>query len=593
MTFDQATAELDLEGLDEFLSCDVHALVLGGPGSGKTTAALVKANREIAGTDWMQFQQVLFLSFARSTVARVAEAAGGLIEKAARDRVELTTYHSFAWKLIRSHGYLLQNDPPIRLLPPHDAAARLADAAKDAKGDEVAQQKEMERRRLLSEEGLLDFDLFAELAGDLLEQSERLCGIVSRRYPLICLDEFQDTNAAEYRLIKCLARNSRIIALGDPEQRIYEFRGADPKRIEEFVTDYSPETFDFGQRNHRSNGTDILKFANDLLARTTSANKYDDVRIQTFPTRKGPIQHLWIKASLIAAINRARKAQREWSVGLLVPTKRMMLSVSDFLAETQKIDASRTLPALSHEVAVDAEGPALAGVAIGRLMECSKEASEKAAQLLLEDICAHIVGRKSGRAPSQAEVKLIDGLRAFLSEGKVVGLKRKRVVSDCARIAEAVANTDFTGDPYADWISVRDIIALSTEPELQSLATDSRYLRFLRKGAQLRTKLSALWQNQSSYIGATEAVQNAFVQEHFVAKSQELRGVHVMTIHKSKGKEFDEVLVYEGIYADRIVRRPDDEDVVAQARLSLRVAVSRARSRVTIVTPQQKPCELL
>ena len=66
-----------------------------------------------------------------------------------------------------------------------------------------------------------------------------------------------------------------------------------------------------------------------------------------------------------------------------------------------------------------------------------------------------------------------------------------------------------------------------------------------------------------------------------------------MTIHKSKGKEFDEVVIYEGTHSDRIVRRPDDESSVAQARLSLRVAVSRAKRRVTILTPESRPCELL
>jgi DNA helicase-2/ATP-dependent DNA helicase PcrA len=106
-------------------------------------------------------------------------------------------------------------------------------------------------------------------------------------------------------------------------------------------------------------------------------------------------------------------------------------------------------------------------------------------------------------------------------------------------------------------------------------------------------KLAELWKSQRTYLGAADAVQNAFVQEHFVAKSAEPRGVHVMTIHKSKGKEFDEVVIYEGIHSDRIVRQPDDDYVVAQARLSLRVAVSRAKKKVTVVTPRQKPCELL
>jgi len=592
VTVQQAVAAIELDHLAEFLASEGHALVLGGPGSGKTTGALIKANQEILGGDWKPFQQALFLSFARSTVARVAEAAGEIIEKKARKQVELTTYHSFAWRLIRSHGYLLQSEPPIRLIPPHDAAARLAEATRNLSGDAAEQQKESESRRLLTEEGLLVFDYFAELAADLLERSDQLRRIVSRRFPLIFLDEFQDTNEHEYRLVQCLAQESRIIALADPEQRIYEFRGADPKRIGEFIKEFEPETFDFAERNHRSNGTDILKFANDLLKGTTPENKYNDVHVKYYPTRRADEQHLRMKAAVIKAKNRVQEAGENWSVGVLVPTKRMMLAVSDFLLAEQRYNSRRFYP-IQHEVGVDAEGPSLAGVAIGRLLGCSEETCEEAARLLLEILCGHIVGRKGGRGASQAESKLIDGLRSYLEEGRVRGAKRQRIVTDCTRIVEEVTATKFEGDPYADWIKVRDILEESESDELRMIAWDAKYLKFLRKGAQLRMTLAGLWKANGTYTGATEAVQNAFVQEHFVARSQEPRGVNVMTIHKSKGKEFDEVVIYEGLHADRIVRQPDQEKVVAQARLSLRVAVSRARKRVTILTSQQKRCELL
>lgn len=581
------------EVLSAFLANSVLSLVLGGPGSGKTTGALMKANRVLLNGDFHPFQQVLFLSFARSTVARVAEAAGNLISKPNLKRVELTTYHSFAWSLIRSHGYLLQSDPPIRLFPPHDASAHLAEAARGLRGEEASKRIDEECRRLLTEEGRLVFDRFAELAATLLERCDRLCRITSRRFPLIFLDEFQDTNVDEYRLVKCLGKNSRIIALADPEQRIYEFRGADPKRIEDYLRDFSPETFDFAQRNHRSHGTDILTFANDLLTQTNRDKCYSDVRVKTYPPRRGNDQHLWMKTEVIGAINRAKSQQSEWSVAVLVPTKRMMLAVSEYLTGTQPINAVRALPPVFHDVGVDAEGPALAGVVIGRLLECTTGSCDATARVLVEDICRHIVGRKGGKPASQSEVQLIDGLKAYLLQGKTKGVKRQRIVADCSRIADAVATTEFVGDPYADWITVRNIFEASEVEELRDVALDAKFLKFLRKGAQLRMKLAELWKSQRTYRGAADAVQNAFVQEHFVAKSAEPRGVHVMTIHKSKGKEFDEVVIYEGIHFDRIVRQPDDDYVVAQARLSLRVAVSRAKRKVTILTPQQKPCELL
>ena len=66
-----------------------------------------------------------------------------------------------------------------------------------------------------------------------------------------------------------------------------------------------------------------------------------------------------------------------------------------------------------------------------------------------------------------------------------------------------------------------------------------------------------------------------------------------MTIHKAKGKEFDEVIIYEGRHSGRIIRAGTTERDIAQARLSLRVGVTRARRCTTIITPDSDPCPFL
>ena len=65
-----------------------------------------------------------------------------------------------------------------------------------------------------------------------------------------------------------------------------------------------------------------------------------------------------------------------------------------------------------------------------------------------------------------------------------------------------------------------------------------------------------------------------------------------MTIHKSKGKEFDEVIIYDGLY-QRIAKAPQDPKTCAQDRLALRVGVTRAIRRTTIVTPKRDSCPFL
>ena len=74
------------------------------------------------------------------------------------------------------------------------------------------------------------------------------------------------------------------------------------------------------------------------------------------------------------------------------------------------------------------------------------------------------------------------------------------------------------------------------------------------------------------------------------SRLSKVSGVQIMTIHKSKGKQFDEVFVHEGVYRGRIV---SDTTRMDQGRLTLRVAVTRAQKQATILTPRKCPCELL
>ena len=149
------------------------------------------------------------------------------------------------------------------------------------------------------------------------------------------------------------------------------------------------------------------------------------------------------------------------------------------------------------------------------------------------------------------------------------------------------------GDPWEDWRAVRKLLTDSGTDVLQQVTEDAKYLRLLHKGAALRARLGELWRTTGSYRGAASAVRDALLQEHFSASIKEWRGVHVMTIHKSKGKEFDEVIIYEGSHQGRIVRANASERDVAQARLALRVAVTRAMKRATILTPKNDACRFL
>ncbi len=563
------------------LDTEGHILALGGPGSGKTYIALLKADREIRASKLLRGQRILFLSFARATIARVAQQAGKLITGSERECLEINTYHGFAWNLLRSHGYLLNSGNPIRLLPPPEAASRLAEVDGDA-------ARTSEKRRLFQDEGLLHFDLFANLCAELLLKSKALARIVSDAYPIVLLDEFQDTNSDEWRMIQALGARSRLIALADAEQRIYEFRGADPKRIGEFIAAYRPAQFDFGLENNRSNGTDIIVFGNDLLTEANKTKNYNDVVVTRYNSfYRDRSAHYAMKGALIQAINRLKSERCVWSIAVLVPTKRLMLQVSDYLT-----DDADGWPPLNHDVALDTEAPALAAILIAGVLEGGATPAETA-QRLIVDLCTHIRGRKGNNPPNQDELGIAGALGGYLRSGAVRGKKREQIVQESIRVAEERHRIELSGDPWEDWLAVRRLLAGSAFEVLRQVSEDAKYLRLLHKGAALRSRLGELWRTTASYLGAPYAVRDALLQEHFSASTKEWRGIHVMTIHKSKGKEFDEVIVYEGSHQGRIVRANASDRDIAQARLTLRVGVTRAMKRATILTPKNDVCRFL
>lgn len=322
-------------------------LVLAGPGTGKTTTLVEAVAARVAkGADP---ERVLVLTFSRRAAVelrdRMALRLGGAYGPQA------TTFHSFCYALVRAHQDSDLFSEPLRLLsgPEQDVAVRdlLAghvDLERDGRtapvhwpdelraclttrgfADEVravlARSRELglgpdalgafaartgrpdwkaaaaflaEYLDVLDMQGVLDYAELVHRAVLLAEQAE-LTGRLSARYDAVFVDEYQDTDPAQVRLLRALAGSGRtLVAFGDPDQSIYAFRGADVGGILDFPdtfrgTDGSPSPVEVLTTSRRS-GADLLQ-ATRLLTRRMPLTRLPAEKVRAHrdlaPVREG------------------------------------------------------------------------------------------------------------------------------------------------------------------------------------------------------------------------------------------------------------------------------------------------------------------
>ena len=586
-----------------------HLLVTGGPGSGKTTIAILKAARIAEAL--RPAQSVLFLSFARATVARILEAIGEEkeISTDAKRRIDVDTYHAFFWRILRTHGYLVGLPRRLTLVTPPNEAIALSAIRRKYKAnskltdtERVAKRglEDAERTRLAEQDGRISFGLFAHYVGKLLNASNKVRNLVTTTFPFVILDEFQDTSADQWRVVKALGKQSTLIALADPEQRIFEFAGAEAKRIQQFKETFHPSIFDLKADNHRSKGTDITTFGNDILLGSFSQAAYSGVEFVGFDPNANQALAALSGQTLKARDRRLKAGGKSWTVAVLVPTKRMTRQVSDAFRHPLG-----TMPMIPHTAAVDMEGPILAAEVVAYLLQ--QIPGNAGCEGCIELICAFYRG-KNGDTPTNTDLAEADSVqkafdRCVIKEAAGAPLPVRSIYHPVHEAIQRTQALTLTGDPDTDWILVRDVLENSGCPRLREIAGEVRNIRLLDRGTILRQSLSEDWRSYGKYRNALAITRQAFVQEHFATAGRPERGVIVMNMHKAKGKQFDEVIIFEGWprYAgrklvanpDRIVRNNAVVSDINQARQNFRVSVTRAKVRTTILTPKGDICVLL
>jgi uncharacterized protein (TIGR00375 family) len=272
-------------------------VMVAGPGTGKTRTVTARL-AHLLTQEGVDPRSILAITFTNKAAQELASRLTGMVGQALVDAVTVATFHSFAARLVQEWAEkldlperfaILDEAAQLRLLRQAcpelsrgEAQRRLAQISQ-AKNQLLTPQIPRLHEKLGVDEAFasiysryqtglrraaaLDFDDLILEAVNLLELNPLTLMTVQERFRWISVDEYQDVNLAQYRLLRLLTQaGANLCVVGDPDQAIYGFRGGDPRYFQRFVEDYPGARQLHLTRSYRSTQS-ILRAAGQVIAR--------------------------------------------------------------------------------------------------------------------------------------------------------------------------------------------------------------------------------------------------------------------------------------------------------------------------------------
>ena len=274
---------------------DGPCLVIAGAGSGKTKVLTTRIANLIA--KGIPSYNILAITFTNKAAHEMKERLEKLVSD---NQAFVGTFHSFGVRIIRENAPLLNLDRNFSILDSDDVVSIIKKILKDngydpknnppsfirnrissfkndmltddeindtarTPQDKVAVEVYHQYMEVLQKNNSVDFDDLLRLPVKLFTEHKDVLDNYQEKYRYILIDEYQDTNGVQYKLSKLLARKyQNIFIVGDPDQSIYMFRGANFRNILNFEKDYKNAKVIPLEENYRST-TSILDTANSVI----------------------------------------------------------------------------------------------------------------------------------------------------------------------------------------------------------------------------------------------------------------------------------------------------------------------------------------
>ena len=298
-------AKLNPQQRKAVTAADGPVLVVAGPGSGKTRVLTQRITYLIAN-EGVRPWQILAVTFTNKAAKEMDGRVKSMLNEQATDGIMLGTFHSICARILRREADHLPlqsnfvifdsddqervvksiikemnlNDKLYRAASIHASISRAKneligpeDYPINTYRDEVVKPVFVEYQKRLIASNAVDFDDLLVYTARLLEDVPAVRDKYAQRFRHVLVDEFQDTNLAQYALVKNLASyHKNVFCVGDPDQSVYGWRGADYRNVQRFELDFPDAQVVLLEENYRSH-QNILDAAMGVIDRASNRRK--------------------------------------------------------------------------------------------------------------------------------------------------------------------------------------------------------------------------------------------------------------------------------------------------------------------------------
>ncbi|MDX9813994.1 MAG: UvrD-helicase domain-containing protein [Sulfurimonas sp.] len=575
---------------------DGSVLILAGAGSGKTTTIVSRLAYLISGVG-IPPSATLTLTFTNKAANEMRERALHMLGSEVYPPL-LCTFHKFGLLFLKFNFHLLgrknnfaiiDSDDKKRILKrinPELQTALVASEISRYKNslmspDEAYKQAEFynyqqiakvyeEYENYLVDNNLVDFDDLLSLTFKILDENDELCKETSKKYQYIMVDEYQDTNELQLKLLqKLCTTHNNICVVGDDDQSIYGWRGANIRNILEFKEDFKDTKIFKLEENYRSREP-ILKVANALIAHNRSRlgkelrstrGSGEEVSVlhsldeseeaRKIATKISSLLSSGVSASQIAILYRVNVLSRsvEEGLGRAKISYRLVGGLRFYdRAEIKDIISYLRVIANEHD---DFSFKRIVNKPKRGIGKATLDKIEESATRAKKSIFAYI---------DEASAKELDDLIKTKNTKTL-----KHLIGEIKDIKNSNATYDII-DMLEDRLKLKDIYKNTQEEFERHLNMDEFYALF-----------------KDFIKNNPEASLDEFLNETMLLSDQdEIEGeaIYMMSIHASKGLEFDHVFVI-GLEEGFLPLVGDGSDVEEERRLGY-VAFTRAKESLTL-----------